>query len=113
MDAHGALVELSGVLNVTGQDQSDAVRGARHGCRTRHVLSRYRDDGGRAGPPRLNKFKRPIIQNVLQSRGILADSAIRFARHIADKLAPNHERIAENLVRSLMLVTALTSSDRL
>ena len=39
--------------------------------------------------------------------GLLADAAESFAANMVDKLAPNHARIAENLARSLMLVTAL------
>jgi fumarate hydratase, class II len=55
----------------------------------------------------LNVFKPVIIQNVLQSCQILADSALSFAQHMVAKLQPNHEHIAENLAKSLMLVTAL------
>jgi fumarate hydratase class II len=55
----------------------------------------------------LNVFKPVIIQNVLQSCRILADSAISFATHMIDRLAPNDEQIAANLAKSLMLVTAL------
>ena len=39
--------------------------------------------------------------------GLLADSAVSFAHHMVDKLEPNRDRIAENLAKSLMLVTAL------
>ena len=55
----------------------------------------------------LNVFKPLIIHNVLQSAGLLADAAVSFARNMVDKLEPNRERIAENLAKSLMLVTAL------
>ncbi len=55
----------------------------------------------------LNVFKPLIIYNVLQSLALLADAAESFAANMVDKLLPNRERIAENLAKSLMLVTAL------
>ena len=55
----------------------------------------------------LNVFKPLIIHNVLQSAGLLVDAAESFAANMVDKLEPNRERIADNLARSLMLVTAL------
>ena len=55
----------------------------------------------------LNVFKPLIIYNVLQSVALLADAAESFAVNMVDKLEPNRERIAENLAKSLMLVTAL------
>jgi fumarate hydratase class II len=55
----------------------------------------------------LNVFKPLIIHNVLQSARLLGDAAESFAANMVDKLAPNRERIAENLAKSLMLVTAL------
>ncbi len=55
----------------------------------------------------LNVFKPLIIHNVLQSARLLTDVAAGFAANMVDKLEPNRERIAENLARSLMLVTAL------
>jgi fumarate hydratase class II len=63
--------------------------------------------GGAQGHLELNVFKPVIIQAVLQSAGLLADVAESFAEHMVLKLQPNHERIAENLAKSLMLVTAL------
>ncbi len=62
---------------------------------------------GSQGHLQLNVYKPVIIQAVLQSAGLLADAAESFAHNMVDKLVPNHERIAENLARSLMLVTAL------
>lgn len=62
---------------------------------------------GAQGHLQLNVFKPVIIQAVLQSAALLADAAESFAANMVDKLAPNRERIAENLARSLMLVTAL------
>ncbi len=55
----------------------------------------------------LNVFKPLIIHNVLQSCALLADAAESFATNMVDKIEPNRERIAENLAKSLMLVTAL------
>jgi fumarate hydratase, class II len=55
----------------------------------------------------LNVFKPLIIHNVLQSAGLLADAATSFAANMVDRLEPDVSRIAENLARSLMLVTAL------
>ena len=55
----------------------------------------------------LNVFKPVIIHNVLQSVALLADASEGFAANMVDKLEPNRERIAENLAKSLMLVTAL------
>ncbi|HUB14882.1 MAG TPA: class II fumarate hydratase [Acetobacteraceae bacterium] len=55
----------------------------------------------------LNVFKPVIIYNVLQSGRLLADAAESFAANMVDRLEPNHEHIAENLTKSLMLVTAL------
>ncbi len=55
----------------------------------------------------LNVFKPVIIQAVLQSATLLADAAESFAENMVLKLEPNREHIAENLAKSLMLVTAL------
>jgi fumarate hydratase class II len=63
--------------------------------------------GGAQGHLELNVFKPLIIHNVLQSAGLLADAAESFAANMIDKLEPNHARIADNLAKSLMLVTAL------
>ncbi len=63
--------------------------------------------GAAQGHLELNVFKPVIIHNVLQSAGLLADAAESFAANMVDKLVPNHARIADNLAKSLMLVTAL------
>ncbi|MCK8783428.1 class II fumarate hydratase [Roseomonas sp. NAR14] len=55
----------------------------------------------------LNVFKPVIIHAVLESVSLLADAAESFAVNMVEKLAPNRERIAQNLANSLMLVTAL------
>lgn len=59
------------------------------------------------GQLELNTFKPVIIQAVLQSARLLADAARSFAVHMVDRLEPDRARIAANLARSLMLVTAL------
>ncbi|WP_426958779.1 class II fumarate hydratase [Muricoccus radiodurans] len=62
---------------------------------------------GAQGHLELNVFKPVIIQAVLQSATLLADASESFAHNMVDKLEPNRARIADNLARSLMLVTAL------
>ena len=62
---------------------------------------------GVQGHQERNVFKPVIIQNVLQSCRIMSDCVVSFATHMVDKLAPNCDRIAGNLAKSLMLVTAL------
>ena len=62
---------------------------------------------GAQGHLQLNVFEPVIIHAVLQSATLLADAAESFAHNMVEKLEPNRERIAENLARSLMLVTAL------
>src|SRR5690606_28155399 len=62
---------------------------------------------GAQGHLELNVFKPVIIHAVLQSATLLADAAESFAANMVDKLEPNRGRIAENLAKSLMLVTAL------
>ncbi|MBY0334499.1 MAG: class II fumarate hydratase [Acetobacteraceae bacterium] len=62
---------------------------------------------GLQGHLQLNVFKPVIIQAVLQSATLLADAAESFAHNMVERLEPNRARIAENLARSLMLVTAL------
>jgi fumarate hydratase class II len=44
---------------------------------------------------------------VLQSCRLIADGCESFAEHCAAGILPQRERIAQNLERSLMLVTAL------
>lgn len=64
--------------------------------------------GGASGNFELNVFKPMIIHNVLQSIRLLADGMSSFNRHCVAGIAPNHERIAQLMASSLMLVTALT-----
>ncbi|MBE9606295.1 class II fumarate hydratase [Acetobacteraceae bacterium H6797] len=62
---------------------------------------------GAQGHLELNVFKPVILHAVLQSVTLLADAARSFAGHMVGRLEPNRERIADDLARSLMLVTAL------
>jgi fumarate hydratase class II len=63
--------------------------------------------GGMSGNFELNVFKPVMIHNLLHSLRILGDACKNFERFCASGIEPNHERIAENLQKSLMLVTAL------
>ena len=62
---------------------------------------------GASGNFELNVFKPLIIHNVLRSLGLLGDAIAHFDRFCAIGIEPDRERIAANLERSLMLVTAL------
>src|SRR6185503_12640493 len=63
--------------------------------------------GAASGNFELNVFKPVIIHNVLQSIRLLADASRSFESFCAAGIEPNRDRIADNLERSLMLVTAL------
>jgi len=63
--------------------------------------------GGAGGFLELNVFK-PLIANAfLQSVRLIADGMASFDEHCARGIEPQRERIAELLMGSLMLVTAL------
>jgi len=64
--------------------------------------------GGASGHFELNVYKPLIIHALLQSARLLADGMASFEEHCVRGVAPNRERIGEQLARSLMLVTALT-----
>lgn len=61
------------------------------------------------GHLQLNVFKPVIVFNLLQSIQLLADGCSNFQQHCIAGLVPDRQRMAENLERSLMLVTALTT----
>ena len=63
--------------------------------------------GAMSGNFELNVFKPLVIHNVLWSARLLGDASESFRRFCAEGIEPNHQRIAENLHNSLMLVTAL------
>ena len=62
---------------------------------------------GASGNFELNVFKPVIIHNLLQSVRLLGDGARSFEAHCARGIEADHQRIAELVQRSLMLVTAL------
>jgi fumarate hydratase class II len=63
---------------------------------------------GAAGQFELNVYKPVLIHNLLQSVRLLADGALSFDAHCARGIAPDRERMAELVGRSLMLATALS-----
>ena len=56
----------------------------------------------------LNVYMPVLAHNFLQSVRLLADAMVSFTRRCLAGLTPNREKMAENLHRSLMTVTALT-----
>ncbi|MFK8102745.1 MAG: class II fumarate hydratase [Saprospiraceae bacterium] len=65
--------------------------------------------GGMTGHFQLNVFKPMMIFNFLFSAQLIGDACRSFNENCAVGLAPNHQRIEENLQNSLMLVTALNT----
>jgi len=63
--------------------------------------------GGASGNFELNVFKPLLVHNFLQSVRLLADGMDSFDDHCAQGISANHDRIADLMERSLMLVTAL------
>ncbi len=63
--------------------------------------------GGSQGNFQLNVFKPVMLHNVLESVALLADGCLSFDVGCARGIEPDEERIAQNVARSLMLVTAL------
>lgn len=55
----------------------------------------------------LNVFMPVLIHNFLESARLLSDAMRSFRLHCAEGIRPNREKIAENMRKSLMLVTAL------
>ncbi|BDG71133.1 class II fumarate hydratase [Roseomonas fluvialis] len=62
---------------------------------------------GSQGHLELNVYKPVILHAVLESCVLLGQAARSFAVNLVDLLEPNTARIADNLAKSLMLVTAL------
>jgi fumarate hydratase class II len=62
---------------------------------------------GSQGHLELNVYKPVILHTVLESCVLLGQAARSFAVNLVDLLEPNLPRIADNLAKSLMLVTAL------
>jgi fumarate hydratase class II len=62
---------------------------------------------GSQGNFQLNVYKPVMLHNVLESIDLLADAVRSFDERCARGIEPAHDRIAEHLRDSLMLVTAL------
>ena len=62
---------------------------------------------GSQGNFQLNVYKPVMVHNVLESIELLGDACLAFNDHCAVGIEPNEARIAENLDKNLMLVTAL------
>ncbi len=62
---------------------------------------------GSQGNFQLNVFKPVMVHNVLESIALIADACLAFDQGCARGIEPNRDKIAENLGRNLMLVTAL------
>jgi fumarate hydratase class II len=62
---------------------------------------------GSQGNFQLNVYKPVMVHNVLESIELLGDACRSFNDHCAVGIEPNRPRIAENLEKNLMLVTAL------
>ena len=62
---------------------------------------------GTQGNFQLNVYKPVMVHNVLESIELLADACGAFTDHCAVGIEPDRARIAENLEKNLMLVTAL------
>ena len=69
--------------------------------------------GGASGNFELNVYKPLIISNCPEPVRLLADACESFEQHCARGIEPDHERIREQVGRSLMLVTALAPQHRL
>ena len=63
--------------------------------------------GGSQGNFQLNVFKPVMLHNLLDSAHLLAESLAAFNDHCAIGIEPARIKIAENLEKNLMLVTAL------
>jgi fumarate hydratase class II len=63
--------------------------------------------GGLQGHLQLNVFKPLIVHNILGSIAIMSDAIDSFRLRCVAGMAPNRDRLAELVERSLMLVTAL------
>jgi len=63
--------------------------------------------GGGGGYLEMNVYKPLMIANITQSITLLADGCTNFRRFLVEGARPNRKKIAEDVQRSLMLVTAL------
>jgi len=63
---------------------------------------------GASGYLEMNVYKPVMINAILQSARIMADSAQAFRKYLVEGMQPNEKRIGQFLEQSLMLVTALS-----
>ena len=63
--------------------------------------------GGAGGYLEMNVYKPLMIANIAQSITLLTDGCTNFRKFLIEGTRPNRKKIAENVERSLMLVTAL------
>ncbi len=64
--------------------------------------------GGAGGELEMNVFKPLLIHNIAQSIAVLSDGTTNFRRFLIEGTEPNRKKLAEDVGRSLMLVTALS-----
>lgn len=64
--------------------------------------------GGAGGYLEMNVYKPLMISNILHSITLLTDGCTNFRKFLVDGTEPNRKKIAEQVERSLMLVTALS-----
>lgn len=64
---------------------------------------------GSQGNFELNVFKTVMIHNLLKSIRLLTDVSISFNNNCVIGIEPNHDKLKENLHKSLMLVTSLNT----
>jgi fumarate hydratase class II len=62
---------------------------------------------GTQGNFQLNVYKPVMVHNVLESIELLSDACLAFNEHCAVGIEPRLDKIADNLEKNLMLVTAL------
>ena len=64
--------------------------------------------GGAGGYLEMNVYKPLMIHNVMQSITLMSDGCVNFRKFLVEGTTPNLKKIAEDVERSLMLVTALS-----
>ena len=66
--------------------------------------------GGASGELEMNVYKPLLIHNIANSISILSDGATNFRKYLIEGTKPNLKKLADDVGRSLMLVTALSPS---
>jgi fumarate hydratase, class II len=64
--------------------------------------------GGAGGHLEMNVYKTLMIYNIMQSITLLTDGSTNFRRFLVEGTRPNRKKLAADVERSLMLVTALS-----